>query len=239
MKLTATQVQVMTKKELGALLVSVIQLVGNTVKRVEVTDGISKNVLGGVSKQLSKLDKVMEIKSGIDSVSERMDSFGNQLKDLETLRNKISHLEQLSDKLEQLDQRFKDSINEINKAQSYQQRFLEEVDARCRRNNIIIMGVPEEDIESPLGGSDVERVECVMQKADVSLNRGNFRMRRLGQNTSQTRPILLTLECHEASREILSNAKNLRYDSDCTNIFIRKDIHPILCYEANRLRIRG
>ena len=117
-------------------------------------------------------------------------------------------------------------------------RFLEEVDARCRRNNIIIMGVPEEDIESPLGGSDVEMVECVMQKADVSLTRGNFCMRRLGQNTSQTRPILLTLECHEARREILSNAKNLRYDSDCTNIFIRKDIHPTLRYEANRLRIR-
>ena len=46
MKLTATQVQGMTKKELGALLVSEIQLVGNTVKRVGVTDGISKNVLG-------------------------------------------------------------------------------------------------------------------------------------------------------------------------------------------------
>ena len=114
-------------------------MITNSLCIVEVTDEISKNVMGGISKQLGKLDKVLEIKSSIDTVSDKVDSFGNQLKDLESIKNKIRHLEQLSSKLEQLDQRFKDSINEISRAQSYQQRFLEEVDARCRRNNIIII----------------------------------------------------------------------------------------------------
>ena len=238
-KLTATQIQAMSKKEMGVLLVSLIQLCGNTVKRLDVTDGISKNVMGGVSKQLDKLDKVLEIKSDLNSLSENVNStLGKQVKALENVNNKICHLEQLSNKLEQLDQRFKDSISEINRAQAYQQRFFEEVDARCRRNNIIIMGIPEEDIESPLGSSDLERVECVIQKTDTPLTRGNFHMRRLGQRSSQPRPILLTLECHETGREILNNAKQLRYDNECANIFIRRDIHPTLRFEANRLRIR-
>ena len=58
MKLMASQIQAMSKKEMGALLLSLIQLCGHTVKRFEVTDGISKHFLGTVSKQLDKLDKI-------------------------------------------------------------------------------------------------------------------------------------------------------------------------------------
>ena len=34
------------------------------------------------------------------------------------------------------------------------------------------------------------------------------------------------------------NAKNLNDDSDYARIFIRRDTHPTLHYEANRIRIR-
>ena len=34
------------------------------------------------------------------------------------------------------------------------------------------------------------------------------------------------------------NAKNLNDDSDYARIFIRRDTHPTLRYEANRIRIR-
>ena len=63
------------------------------------------------------------------------------------------------------------------------------------------MGIPEMDIESPLGNSEFDRIEYVIEKTGISLNRGDYRMRRLGQNTSQIRPILLTLDCHEVARE--------------------------------------
>ena len=77
-------------------------------------------------------------------------------------------------KLEQLDQKLKDSIKGINKFQAYQQRFLEEMDAKSRMNNLIIMGVPEERIESALGSSDLERVLSIIQKTDISLHRDNL-----------------------------------------------------------------
>ena len=117
---------------------------------------------------------------------------------------------------------------------------MEEADAKWRRNNLIIVGMPEEDIESPLGSCDLDRVLCVVKKTGVSV-RDNLRIRRLGQTTGTaqtTRPILLTFDTHETCREILNNAKRLRNDNACTNIFIRRDIHPTLRYEANRLRIR-
>ena len=100
------------------------------------------------------------------------------------------------------------------------------------------MGVPEMDLESPLGNSEFDRLEYVIEKTGISLNRGDYRMRRLGQSTSQTRPILLTLDCHQVCKEILKNANKLKYENYCTDIFIRKDIHPTLRFEANRLRIR-
>ena len=103
------------------------------------------------------------------------------------------------------------------------------------------MGVPEERIESALGTSDLERVQSIIKKTDISLHRDNLCVRRLGAETadrSRSRPLLISLKCQETRREILNNAKKLKDTTDCSSIFIRKDTHPTLRYEANRLRIR-
>ena len=90
-----------------------------------MADGINKHVLSGVSKNLDKLDMVVEIKTSMDCVSAIIDSIGRQVKDLEYVRDKIRDVEHLSRKFKDLDQRLSASIKEIGDAQIYQQRCLE------------------------------------------------------------------------------------------------------------------
>ena len=52
------------------------------------------------------------------------------------------------------------------------------------------MGVPEGNIESDLGRSDLERVLNVIQKTDVSLHKDNLHIRRLGTDTSRAKRML-------------------------------------------------
>ena len=150
--LTAAQIQTMSRKELGELLVSLIQLCGRTVKRFDVTDGINRHVLGTVgemSKNLDKLDKIVEIKTGMDYVSKSMNTIGEKVNNLEYVKNKMIDMEHLASEFKDLDQKLNESINEMDKAQRNQQRFIEEMDAKSRRNNLVILGIPEETVDSP------------------------------------------------------------------------------------------
>ena len=241
--LTAAQIQTMSRKELGELLVSLIQLCGRTVKRFDVTDGINRHVLGTVgemSKNLDKLDKVVEIKTGMDYVSEKINTIGEKVNNLEYVKNKMIDMEHLASEFKDLDQRLSESINEMDKAQRNQQRFIEEMDAKSRRNNLVILGIPEETVASPLGLTDEDRVLQTLEKTGVNVSMDNLSLKRLGSSgTSSTpRPLLITLGNHKTCKEIVMNAKNLKYVSDCASIFIRRDTHPALRYEANRIRIR-
>ena len=172
LQLSATQIQAMTKKEMSVLLVSMIQLYGGVQKQQ-----INLDTLDGIIKRLGKLDNLGdnldEIKSGTDSLGKNVISLTKRVHQLETAKNKMCDPD-IYGKLEQLDQKLKDSIKGINKFQAYQQRFLEEMDAKSRMNNLIIMGVPEESIESALGSSDLERVLSIIQKTDISLHRDNL-----------------------------------------------------------------
>ena len=114
------------------------------------------------------------------------------------------------------------------------------MDARSRRNNLVIIGIVEETVASPLGLKDEDRVLQVIQKTGVSVSMGDLTLKRLGSSGDRPtpRPLLITLDNHETCKEIVMNAKNLRDVSDCASIFIRRDTHPTLRYEANRIRIR-
>ena len=78
----------------------------------------------------------------------------------------------------------------------------------------------------------------VIQKTDISLHRDNLHIRRLGIDKSRPRTLLISLNCQETCREILNIAKKLKDTDEYASIFIRKDTHPNLRYEDNRLRRR-
>ena len=230
-KLSLSQIQSMTKNEIGELLYGIIQL-----------NSVSFQALGVISKQLDKLDqldKIDDIKAGTKNLTENIKSLTDRINVLETAKNQMADSDWHTQSKE-LDQRLSVSIKEIDKAQIYQQRFIEQMDARSRRNNLVIIGIVEETVASPLGLKDEDRVLQVIQKTGVSVSMENLTLKRLGSSgdRSTPRPLLITLDNHETCKEIVMNAKNLRDVSDCASIFIRRDTHPTLRYEANRIRIR-
>ena len=224
--ITPEQIQGLSKKELSMLIFSVIKVCNSLMTNLDCLEQVS-----------SKLNVLNDMKPAIDDIKSETGNMSNRIQELEAAKNDISDTSLLN-KLKQLDQKFQDSIQELGQAQVYNQKLLEEMDAVSRRNNLIITGLPEGNVNTELGSNDIERVECLLQKTGATIHRNNFRIRRLGRNTTQTRPILVTLDCHETCREIRINSNKLKEVSGCASIFIRRDIHPTLRYEANRLRIK-
>ena len=120
---------------------------------------------------------------------------------------------------------------------SRQQRYLEALDKKERENNIIILGVP--DNQESLNGatSDEAKVKKVLEKveADTEVVRS---VRRLGSgnNSERRRPILVTLASREERDTLLDKAKRLKTSGEpFKKIFIKKDVHPSVRAEWRRL----
>ena len=225
---TVEQIQALPKKETSLLIYSIIKVCEHLVTNL--------NCLTQVN---DKLNVLYEVKSTTSDISEEVASLNNRVNVLKSAKNEVPDTN-LS-KLQQLEQRLKDSISELeslDQGQVYNQKLLEEMDAASRKNNLIITGVPEENVHTDLGTKDIERVENIVLKTGITVHRNNLRIRRLGQVAERARPILVTLDCHNTCREIRINANKLKEVSNCANIFIRKDVHPTLRHEANRLRIK-
>ena len=225
---TVEQIQALPKKETSLLIYSIIKVCEHLVTNL--------NCLTQVN---DKLNVLYEVKSTTSDISEEVASLNNRVNVLKSAKNEVPDTN-LS-KLQQLEQRLKDSISELeslDQGQVYNQKLLEEMDAASRKNNLIITGVPEENVHTDLGTKDIERVENIVLKTGITVHRNNLRIRRLGQVAERARPILVTLDCHNTCREIRTNANKLKEVSNCANIFIRKDVHPTLRHEANRLRIK-
>lgn len=126
----------------------------------------------------------------------------------------------------------------IRKNQEYQQQFLEELDERSRENRLFIRGLPENDVESPLGKTDQEKLESILEKMDISCSDVSVSMRRCGAYSDMPRPLQLTLDCPKICREILNNVYKLKNDDNYSYIYIDKELHPTVHYELGRLRIR-
>ena len=213
---TAEQIQALPKKETSLLLYSIIKICENLVTNLDCLTQV--NV---------KLGVLPNMKSTISDISEGVGSLTSRVNVLERARNEVPDTN--LPRLQQLEKRLKDSISELellDQGQVYNQKLLEEMDTASRKNNLIITGVPEENVHTDLGSNDIERVENIVLKTGITVHRNNLRIRRLGQVAERARPILVTLDCHNTCREIRINARKLKEVSNCANIFSRKDVHP-------------
>ena len=124
-----------------------------------------------------------------------------------------------------------------------QQPYLEALDRKKRRANIVILGIPDEQ-ESLSGAVDNEnKLNKVWEKLGVNNVVGTHR--RLGVTAQdgmnrRCRPILLTLKDESQRQHILKRAKNLKTaGEDFKKIYVKKDIHPAVRKEWKRLTLRG
>ncbi|KAK3872355.1 hypothetical protein Pcinc_022572 [Petrolisthes cinctipes] len=125
--------------------------------------------------------------------------------------------------VQQLSTRLEDAYKIIHQ----QQMFLETLDARERRKNLIITGLSEESDE--VGGDD-EKVRNVLLAAGhtQAYNTADWEMKRLGQqNEQRKRPLRIVVEQEERRKDILGKSKNLKQARGCfSQIYVRKDVHP-------------
>ena len=130
------------------------------------------------------------------------------------------------------------------------QRFLETIDAAKRACNLIITGVPEEGVlTAPATGdkpaitatTDDEKVSLVLKKIKQDTKETVVEAKRLGKKhtgeNSRPRPIKVITSTPQERNGVLNHAKDLKNAGNgFAKIFIKKDIHPIVRKELNRMK---
>lgn len=159
----------------------------------------------------------------------------------------IKGLKQQVVELRGIKQEFKKEINILNtklddafKIISQQQLFLEALDNKERRRNLVITGLSEE--ADAIGATDVEKIRAVVQGTGYNevFDPETWEIKRLGKpDDRKKRPILVVVENAEMRMKILKGAKNLKSTrSQFATVYVKKDQHPAVRKETARLRAR-
>ena len=129
-----------------------------------------------------------------------------------------------------------------------QQNYLEMLDRKERERNLVFLGIPEEPEVLEEATTDDEKVRKILDLVRISLN-GVLSQRRLGRSDNnqaingeagprrKNRPILVIVKSKAERDNILDKAKALKNAGDVyRRIFIKKDVHPSVRNEWQRLR---
>ena len=153
----------------------------------------------------------------------------NELKDIKESLNAINTLKEevkcLSEKL-----------NTAYESIHQQQLFLEYLEGKDCRKNLVIYGLSESEDE--LGSNDLDKLKTVLNKAKCpTIDLTNFTFRRLGGPNPRGRPLHITLNSQQQRDTILDTAKELKNAGEIfSKIYINKDIHPVVRKEIGRLK---
>ena len=214
------------------------------LNRLDFIEGLVKD-MKKVKGDVTEMGKKIETnKSEITAVKEGEIQMRNEIEDLrmrlaiaEGAGTQVAVLEK---KVDLMQKEMDEKMSYLSKAATYHQGMLESTDARFRATHLIIHGVPEN--EDTLGENDKDRVINIIGKTKA-LNGpvGDIKIKRLGvlsDTQSWPRALHVTLINHEQQVKILENAKNLKNESGCAKVYIKKDTHPTVRHEQNRLRKR-
>lgn len=142
---------------------------------------------------------------------------------------KVTKLEVQVEKLESENRKMTETL-------SYQQRFIESLDAKERERNIIMTGVSENSNE--LGENDGEKVTSILDAINAAEATRNMTVQRIGREMeNRKRPILVSFVDNKTRQDVLEKAKILKdKDIPFKSVYIKKDIHPSIRKEYDRLR---
>ena len=118
-----------------------------------------------------------------------------------------------------------------------QQLFLENVDRKERETKLIVRGVPEETDTLDGATSDEEKLSKIWSRIGATVSR--ISSKRLGNTAlpDRKRPILVIVRSKEERDSVLEKAKLLKNSEEAfKTIYIRKDVHPAVRKEWERLR---
>ena len=237
LQMTHSQLKAMGKEELIALVTGTAKELEQKNKQTDMLEEINERMKKLETKVDTIPDAVAEIKANIIAVTTKVTELETAVSNHSTELDALKPVPARIDDMEELTQ---NNFRDIYKTMNYIQRFAEGLDARQRGRNIIMMGVSETSDE--LGDDDTSRVKNIIEKtsAMAAEDVGETSVKRLGDEirNGRARPLLVMLEDHAKQWKVLQNSKNLKDVTGYSNIYIKKDIHPTIRYELNRLRKR-
>lgn len=227
-ELSTEQLNALTKKELVALVQGTLT---NQDTKLDNLFTVLTEMRTEINGKLAQLDT---IQSAINDMGVRVGAAESNITRHET---SISTLKQ---DVERIDRTVNDNFPDVYKSMEYMQRFCEGIDSKLRGRNIIMLGVSESDTTH--GSDDLERAKHIIEKTGAIAGEtiGELGVKRLGtsQMSGRSRPLHVELENHEKQWKVLQNSKNLKDLTGYQNIYIKKDVHPTIRNEFNRLRRR-
>ncbi len=131
-----------------------------------------------------------------------------------------------------------DKVNTLTEALMQHQKYIEGMEARQRSGSVIMSGVPEQDlvVDGDTARSDDEKCAAVLKKIGQD-NVGVKSVVRLGKPGNRSRIMKVALVNPNQRKDILEAAKTLKNAGGTfKHIYIRKDVHPMVQREFNRLR---
>lgn len=156
-------------------------------------------------------------------------------KELMELRKAISSPDSaVNKKIEELQSRTDRQANII----MHQQLYLENLDRKERESNLIVLGVPDEGEALDGATDDGGKLGKVWTAiGEETVVRSHRRLGRRIEGAARKRPILVVVDSKSKRDCVLEKAKHLKDKNDNFNtIYIKKDVHPSVRNEWNRLR---
>ena len=158
------------------------------------------------------------------------------LQEIKMLREEVAELKGLKKEVQSLSDKLDDAFTTIHN----QQMFMEAMDGRERRCNLVVTGVNED--EDSIGRTDGEKVKMILDKAGYAqpFDTNEWELRRLGQpNDRKRRPIHVKVKDKDQRDAIIAVAKNLKdAEQPYSRVYLKKDVHPCVRKELARLRQR-
>lgn len=163
------------------------------------------------------------------TVGGKLDQILREVRELRMLReNDREHISKLERRIDLMEETC-----------AQQQRFLEQIENEKRQNNVIITGVPEG--QEPLEGAedDKSKLQKILGKIghDHVVPVSATRLGKPQNRNGRARPVLATLSSKAERDKIVQDAKKLKQAGDqYKSVFIKKDVHPSVRKELDRLR---
>lgn len=180
-----------------------------------------------MSEQLTEMKRLND---SVGTVALKINEVVTELKqvksDYEGLRGEFGDLKKENTEM-------KEQMTKQGEIISRQQAFLERIDQKERSQNLIIVGVPEDDDEP-----DGDKVEQIIAKVNDGIGGQATvvtvkKMKRIGtRDDDKVRPLLVTVGSEDERNEIVKKAR------ECTSmrgVRLKKDCHPSVRAEWKRL----
>lgn len=245
-KPTARVVNKMDRDELHTELKKALAYLENVQT---ISKGQEKDMVEKIAQKVGDV-LIERMSTEMDTVLEtKLTAFRGALKDelSQDLQNVFAaKLDNVKQETEAKVAKIQKENQDLRKALTYQQSFLESIDHGLRARVAIITGVPESDVlkvrcegEDRTANTEQAKVKLLLHSIGHPSPRCE-KIERLGREPNgRSRPIKLILGSQQERDAIVANAKKLKdrqnHDNVTNSIFIKKDQHPLIRQEWRRL----